>query len=76
MVGKLNFLFQVASPEGGWVTKSNLTLKVDPMDRNKIVYCYAINSALGETIVEKHIVSVLCKYEYHTHSDVLHTSYV
>ena len=32
------------------------------MDRNKDVFCYAINSALGETIVEKHTVAVLCKY--------------
>ena len=56
------FLLQVTSPDGGWITKSNLSLRVDPMDRNKDVFCYAINTALGETIVEKHTVAVLCKY--------------
>lgn len=54
--------FQVKSPDGGWITKSNISIKINAMDRNKDVFCYAINSALGETIVEKHTVAVLCKY--------------
>ena len=33
------------------------------MDRNKDVLCYAVNAALGETVVEKHSVAVLCKYQ-------------
>ena len=53
---------QVTSPDGGWITKSNLSLTINPMDRNKDVLCYAVNSALGETVVEKHTVAVLCKY--------------
>ena len=55
-------ILQVTSPDGGWITKSNLSLTVNPMDRNKDVLCYAVNSALGETVVEKHTVAVLCKY--------------
>ena len=58
----MSFVFQTESPEGGWVTKSNLSVRVTSQDRNKVVHCYAINSALGETKVQKHVVSVLCKY--------------
>ena len=54
---------QVTSPDGGWITKSNLSLKINPMDRNKDVLCYAVNAALGETVVEKHTIAVLCKYQ-------------
>ena len=57
-----HYFLQVTSPDGGWITKSNLSLKINPMDRNKDVLCYAVNSALGETVVEKHTVAVLCKY--------------
>ena len=56
-----NFTQTTTSPDGGWITKSNLSLVVTSQDRNKVVHCYAINSALGETIVQKHVVSVLCK---------------
>ena len=59
---QMSFVFQTESPEGGWVTKSNLSVRVTSQDRNKVVHCYTINSALGETKVQKHVVSVLCKY--------------
>lgn len=52
---------QATSPNGGWVTKSSLRVTISPSDRNKMIYCYATNSELGETSQETHIVSVLCE---------------
>ena len=58
---KKTLLFQATSPNGGWTTKSSLTVVVDANDRNKMISCYAVNQELGETIVETHMISVLCK---------------
>ncbi|XP_059087472.1 nephrin-like isoform X2 [Tigriopus californicus] len=54
-----NFTHKATSPNGGWVSKSDLSTKVGPEDRNIMISCYAVNQALGETIVETHMVSVL-----------------
>ena len=56
-----NFTHKASSPNGGWVSTSDLTVRVGPADRNKMISCYAINVELGETTVETHMVSVLCK---------------
>lgn len=53
---------QATSPNGGWTTKSELTVLIDHNDRNKMVSCYAVNQELGETTVETHMISVLCKF--------------
>ena len=39
--------------------KSELSVTVGDNDRNKMIYCYAINAALGETMQDTRIVSVL-----------------
>ncbi|XP_054154061.1 nephrin-like isoform X2 [Oppia nitens] len=50
----------VADPLGGWVSSANVTVVVTPQDRNmKMLSCYAINQALGETIVETAVLSIL-----------------
>jgi hypothetical protein len=50
----------VADPLGGWVSSANVTVVVTPQDRNmKMLSCYAINQALGETIVETSVLSIL-----------------
>ena len=51
-----------SSAEGGWATRSNITVTIRPNDKSKTISCYARNTALGETKVETHIVTVLCKY--------------
>ena len=52
------------SPEGGWVTLSNISVIIGHLDKSKSISCYANNYALSETKVETHIVTVLCKYDY------------
>ena len=47
---------------GGWVSASTTSLTIGPNDKTKTVSCYAKNSALGETKVETHIVTVLREY--------------
>lgn len=54
-----NFTHTATSPNGGWITKSDLTVTIGSNDRNKMVSCYAVNQELGETIVESHMISVL-----------------
>ena len=54
-------LFQETSENGGWVSTSELTVRVHPNDRNKMISCYAVNQELGETIQKSHMVSILCK---------------
>ena len=51
-----------SSAEGGWLTTSNISVTINPSDKSKTISCYAKNTALGETKVETHIVTVLCKY--------------
>ena len=50
------------SEEGGWVTKSNISILVTQADRNKDVSCYANNFALSTTKVQTHRIKVLCKF--------------
>lgn len=45
------------------MTESELSVRIGPADRNKMISCYAVNVELGETIVETHMVSVLCEYQ-------------
>ena len=50
------------SSDGGWATRSNISVTIKPNDKSKTISCYAKSTALGETKVETHIVTVLCKY--------------
>lgn len=56
-----NLLLQATSENGGWITSSELSVRVHPNDRNKMISCYAVNQELGETIQKSHMVSILCK---------------
>jgi len=47
------------SSDGGWATRSNISVTIKPNDKSKTISCYAKNTALGETKVETHIVTVL-----------------
>ena len=50
----------VADPAGGFISSANVTVRVTAQDRNmKMLSCYAINQALGETIVESAVLSIL-----------------
>ena len=51
------------SEEGGWMTNSNISVNIGPNDKTKTISCFAKNAALGETKVETHIVTILCKYQ-------------
>ena len=51
----------VTSPSGGWVTRSNISVLVSPMDRNKIISCNAINSELNDIKTQSHVLTVICK---------------
>ncbi|XP_022254721.1 nephrin-like isoform X2 [Limulus polyphemus] len=47
-------------PDGGWVTSSNVTVTITAQDRySKRFSCYSVNKALGDTVVESHVLSVL-----------------
>ena len=52
----------VTSPSGGWVTRSNISVMVNPNDRNKIISCNAINSELNDIKTQSHVLTVICKY--------------
>ncbi|RWS30409.1 nephrin-like protein, partial [Leptotrombidium deliense] len=53
---------------GGWVTSANVTIAITNQDRNmKMFSCYAVNQALGETIVETSVLSVLSGNNYMLH---------
>ena len=49
------------SADGGWVSASNISVNIHQNDKTKTISCFAKNAALGETKVETHIVTVLCK---------------
>lgn len=53
----------MVSPEGGWITTSNITAIVEPNRRSLVINCHGINNQLSENIVSTHTVNVLCKYE-------------
>jgi hypothetical protein len=54
----------VVSPEGGWITTSNITAVVAPNKRSLVVICHGINMQLTENIVSTHTINVLCTYLY------------
>ena len=50
------------SPLGGWVTHSNLTVKVLPNDRTKLISCNVVNSELNDVKTESAILTVICEF--------------
>ncbi|XP_035898919.1 nephrin-like isoform X2 [Anopheles stephensi] len=49
----------VASPEGGWVTTSNITATVEANKRSLIAICHGVNMQLPENVQSTHTVNVL-----------------
>ncbi|CAH0718626.1 unnamed protein product, partial [Brenthis ino] len=49
----------VISPEGGWITTSNITVVVEPNRRSIVVVCHGINGQLTENVVSTHTINVL-----------------
>ncbi|RVE44076.1 hypothetical protein evm_011269 [Chilo suppressalis] len=49
----------VISPEGGWITTSNITVIVEPNRRSVVVVCHGINAQLTENVVATHTINVL-----------------
>ncbi|XP_060807924.1 nephrin [Amyelois transitella] len=47
------------SPEGGWITTSNITVTVEPNRRAVTVVCHGINAQLTENVVASHTINVL-----------------
>ena len=52
----------LVSPLGGWVTHSNLSIKVQSNDRTKLISCNVVNSELNDVKTESAILTVICKY--------------
>lgn len=51
----------VVSPEGGWITTSNITAVVEPNRRSLVVICHGLNMQLTENVVSTHTINVLCE---------------
>ncbi|XP_047999981.1 nephrin isoform X1 [Leguminivora glycinivorella] len=49
----------VISPEGGWITTSNITVTVEKDRRSIVVVCHGINAQLTENVVATHTINVL-----------------
>ncbi|CAH1107304.1 unnamed protein product [Psylliodes chrysocephalus] len=49
----------VISPEGGWITTSNITAVVEPNRRSLVVICHGVNMQLTENVVSTHTINVL-----------------
>ncbi|XP_073844761.1 nephrin adhesion molecule sticks and stones isoform X4 [Musca autumnalis] len=49
----------VVSPEGGWITVSNITAVIEPNKRSLVVICHGLNMQLTENVVSTHTVNVL-----------------
>ncbi|XP_023310255.1 nephrin [Anoplophora glabripennis] len=49
----------VVSPEGGWITTSNITAVVEPNKRSLVVICHGLNMQLTENVVSTHTINVL-----------------
>lgn len=48
--------------DGGWVTNSEVTVDITKEDRQmKVFICYAINVALGETVVQTAAIDIICE---------------
>jgi len=56
----------VVSPEGGWITMSNITTVVPQNKRSLVVICHGINVQLTENIVSTHTINVLRMCHYFT----------
>ncbi|CAG5059980.1 unnamed protein product [Parnassius apollo] len=52
----------VISPEGGWVTTSNITVVVEPGLKSVAVVCHGINPQLPENVVSTHTINVLSRW--------------
>ncbi|XP_067629154.1 nephrin isoform X1 [Eurosta solidaginis] len=48
-----------ASPEGGWITVSNITATIEPNKRSLVVICHGLNMQLTENVVSTHTVNIL-----------------
>ncbi|XP_065093879.1 nephrin isoform X2 [Ochlerotatus camptorhynchus] len=49
----------IESPEGGWITMSNITAPVDASKRSLVVICHGLNMQLTENVVSTHTVNIL-----------------
>ncbi|XP_065366924.1 nephrin isoform X1 [Calliphora vicina] len=47
------------SPEGGWITISNITAVIEPNKRSLVVICHGLNMQLTENVVSTHTINVL-----------------
>ncbi|XP_054737165.1 nephrin isoform X1 [Anastrepha obliqua] len=47
------------SPEGGWITVSNITATVEPNKKSLVVICHGLNMQLTENVVSTHTVNIL-----------------
>lgn len=52
----------VISPEGGWITTSNITTLIGPNERSLVVICHGLNMQLTENVVGTHTINILCEY--------------
>ncbi|CAG9116134.1 unnamed protein product [Plutella xylostella] len=46
------------APEGGWITKSNITVVIEPQRRSVVVVCHGINAQLTDSVVATHTIHV------------------
>ena len=51
-----------ASPEGGFVTSSQVSVQLTDRENDVIYQCHATNNALGKTVVDTVTLKVMCKY--------------
>ncbi|XP_018320439.1 nephrin isoform X2 [Agrilus planipennis] len=47
------------SPDGGWITISNITVQVEPNKKSLVVICHGVNMQLTENVVSTHTINVL-----------------
>lgn len=51
-----------ASTDGGWITFSNVSVKIDKNDRRATFTCQAVNRGYGDTKSIPHVVNVIRKF--------------
>jgi hypothetical protein len=49
------------SPDGGWTTTSNVTVRIEPTDSSIVITCQGINRGLSESKVASHTINVIRK---------------
>ncbi|XP_055601231.1 nephrin isoform X2 [Uranotaenia lowii] len=49
----------IESPDGGWITTSNITAPVESGKRSLVVICHGLNMQLTENVVSTHTVNIL-----------------